>query len=181
MANFSLKVISDEIAKKIIGMKFLKNNPVYVGIPEDTTEREEDNKINTEVSDQKKVGVTNADLLFIHTNGSSVNNIPARPWIEPAIAEDKDKICKHLKNAVNNAIDGKNDQAIKDLAKAGMQAQNSCRAWPDNSKNNWEPLSAATVRERIKKGSTNPVPLVDTGELRKSITYFIDHKGTRMK
>lgn len=178
MANFLLKIVSDEIAKKIIGMRFLKDNPVYVGIPEDTTERENE---NNEINDKKKVGITNADLLFIHSNGSAVNNIPARPWIEPAIAEDKDKICKYLKQAVELAINGNEAKAIDYLSKAGMEAQNFCRSWPDNSKNNWDPLSAATISERIKKGSMNPVPLVDTGELRKSITYFIDHKGTRQK
>ena len=49
-------------------IKFLKQNEVYVGIADDTTEREEEGTKE----------ITNAELLFIHTNGSPINNIPPR-------------------------------------------------------------------------------------------------------
>ena len=42
MANFEFKESFDNFLKLRKALKFLKNNPVYVGIPEDTTERKEE-------------------------------------------------------------------------------------------------------------------------------------------
>lgn len=172
MAKFEFKETINNFMKMKKAINFLENNPIYVGIAEDTTERE---------NDEGKVSITNADLLFIHTNGSPVNNIPARPWIEPAIEDEYERISKQLKKAAKYILEGNENEAIKKLGTAGMEAQNVSRAWPNNPKNHWPPNSPAVRAEKIRKGSTKPVPLVDTGELRKSITYFIEHKGTRIK
>ena len=50
----------------------LQNAKIYIGIPEAETTR-------------NSQAVTNAGLLFIHTNGSPLRHIPARPVIEPSI------------------------------------------------------------------------------------------------
>lgn len=173
MAKFEFKETINNYMKIKKALKFLKNNPVYVGIPDDTTERNEDEK--------EKVSVTNADLLFIHTNGSPANNIPARPVIEPAIEDANERISKQMKMAAKQAMENNAEMAIKHLSLAGMQAQNASRSWFTNPKNNWPPNSPAVIAEKKRKGSTKPKPLIDTGELRKSITYFIDHEGTRTK
>ena len=77
MANSLVSVI--ESASKMHNikkaLKWTKNNYVLVGIPQKSTDRPKSNQ---------KVGVTNAELLFIHTNGSPINNVPARHVIEPA-------------------------------------------------------------------------------------------------
>ena len=66
----------DEMSKLKKGLEWMRDNTLLVGIP-DSGERKS--------KKGKKSKVTNAELLFIHTNGSPVNNIPKRPVIEPAI------------------------------------------------------------------------------------------------
>ena len=147
-------------------LKSMNENAVYVGIADDTTEREADD-----------TGITNAELLFIHTNGSPVNNIPPRPVIEPAIYDDRERLSDMMKKAAQLFFEGKEDEALKQLARTGMRAQNVCRKWFVSEKNGWPPNSPAVIAAKKKKGSTDPKPLIDTGELRKSITYFVTNKG----
>lgn len=151
-------------------LKDIKENEVYVGIADDTTEREAD-----------KDGVTNAELLFIHTNGSPVNHIPPRPVIEPAIKKDSERLTKMMKQAAQYFFEGKRDQAIQQLQLVGMRGQNVSRKWFVDPENNWPPNSPAVQRAKRKKGATNPRPLIDTGELRKSITYFVKTKHGCLK
>lgn len=152
-------------------LQFLKDTPVYVGVPENKTVRRKE--------DGEKVAITNAELMFIHTNGSPRNNIPARPVIEPAIEDDKERISKMFKDAGQTMMNQGKDAAMKKLKLIGMRAQNVCRAWFVNPKNNWPPNSPVVEARKRKKGAINPKPLIDTGELRRSIIYFVETKGGR--
>lgn len=149
-------------------MKFMKENSVYVGIPQEETTRDED-------------GITNAELLFIHTNGSPKNNIPARPVIEPAIKNDQERLTSMMKKASRLALEGDKQEAIRQLKLVGMRGQNISRAWFVNPDNGWAPNSPGVYRRKLAKGSTDPKPLIDTGELRKSITYVVETKEGRIK
>ena len=79
------------------------------------------------------------------------------------------------------AMESNEEMAMKHLSLAGMYGQNASRSWFTNPKNNWPPNSPAVIAAKKRKGSTEPKPLIDTGDLRKSITYFVDRKGTRTK
>ena len=149
-------------------MKFMKDNSVYVGIPQKEASRKEE-------------GVTNAELLFIHTNGSPKNNIPARPVIEPAIKNDRERLNTMMKKASKFAFEGNKQEAIRQLKLVGMRGQNVSRAWFVNPDNGWASNSPGVYRRKLAKGSTDPKPLIDTGELRKSITYVVVTKEGREK
>lgn len=157
------------------GLAFIKSHDVYVGIQQANDVRKESKE------NKNKVAITNAELLFIHTNGSPINNIPARPVIEPAIKDDNDRLSSMMKKAAQLALSGKFTEALTQLKLTGMRGQNVSRAWFLNSKNGWPPNSPAVQAAKRRKGSTDPKPLIDTGELRKSITYFVKGKGGRMK
>lgn len=157
----------DKVRSLVNGLRFLKENYVLVGIPQEKTDRKPED------------GITNAELMFIHTNGSPINNIPARPVIEPAIKENKEKISEHFKLAFQEAMKGNKDAAFNQLKLAGMRAQNAARAWFLDDKNGWPPNSPSVAARKRKKGSTEPRPLIDTGELRKSITFVVVKKGER--
>lgn len=173
MAKFvEVKEKSGDAEQKIKdALQFLKDTPVYVGVPENKTVRRKE--------DGEKVAITNAELMFIHTNGSPRNNIPARPVIEPAIEDDKERISKMFKDAGKTMMNQGKDAAMKKLKLIGMRAQNVCRAWFVNPKNNWPPNSPATIAAKRAKGATKPRPLIDTGQLRRSIIYFVETKGGR--
>lgn len=154
----------DILKSFVLGVKFIKDTAVYVGIQEKDSSRKEDKDI------------TNAELAYIHTYGSPINNIPARPFLQPAIEKSADQINKHMKSALVNAIEGNKNESTIELEKAGMVGQNKTRAWFVNDDNGWAPNAPSVRARKIKKGSTNPRPLIDTGELRKSITYFVKRK-----
>lgn len=162
----SFTTVVDNAKKLEAALRFQKETSVLVGIPQKKTTRLGD-------------PVTNAELLYIHSKGSPVNNIPARPVIEPAIADDHERLGKMMVQAFRLALDGQTDKAIDQLKLTGIRAQNVCRAWFLNPKNHWPPNSPRTAARKTKKGSTPPRPLIDTGELRKSITYVIEKKGQR--
>ena len=130
---------------------------VYVGIPEEKTGR-------------KEGSVTNAQLMYIHTNGSGLKNIPARPVIEPAIEApgNKEQISEELAESARAMMDGENDLALRHLKLAGMTGQNAARLWFVDPRNGWAENSPETIR---RKGSDKP--LIDTGQLRKAIIYVV--------
>jgi hypothetical protein len=139
----------------------------------------------------------------VHTNGSPLHGIPARPIIQPAV-EDPDNKAGYLEpmeRAVKHMLDGKTDAALGDLNRAGMIAQNAVRDWFTDPKNNWAPLSPRTIEARARKkyrisnykkaatkqkyrdkladyiqnGTFNP--LIDTAQLRKSMVYVVRKRG----
>lgn len=171
--------------KKLI--KDLTRKQVLVGIPEEKGER-------------SKGTITNAQLLFIHTNGSPANNIPARPVLEPAIkaSGNIEPITEELKEASVAALDGKPNETNKHLNRAGMEAQNASRAWFTDARNGWREnsknplgkflarklsealgkhitpeMSYYDVKQMYASGEGEPVPLVFYGEMRKAIIYIL--------
>jgi len=110
-------------------------------------------------------------LLYIHTNGSSLRGIPARPVIQPAIEdpENRVQILAELELAAKAAFEGKPEVVERQLKLAGTVAANAAKAWFTNSKNHWAPNAPSTIR---RKGSSRP--LIDTGALRQAITSIVD-------
>ena len=64
------------------------------------------------------------------------------------------------------------EKGVEELKKTGMFVQNKVRSWFTDSRNGWPPNAPSTIK--AKKGKSNP--LIDTGELRKSITYVVSNK-----
>jgi hypothetical protein len=180
---------SDKVKQLLSG---LAKKQVYVGIPQGADNARAAGTGNTS-------NITNAELLYIHTHGIRMQEMraemnpkvesgemtyskafqlwlhthgsplwqsPPRPVIEPAIEHDKEAIARQLKKVAQAVLNG--EDPTPELQKAGMLGQNVARAWFTNPANNWAPNSPATIRE---KGSDNP--LIDTGELRKAITYVV--------
>ena len=113
-----------------------------------------------------------AHSLYVQTHGSPAYSIPARPVLQPAIKDSRSAIGKQIAVAYRAAMHGDMAGAERGLELAGMVAQNAARAWFENPKNKWPPNSARTIKA---KGSDSP--LIDTGEMRKSITYVIRDMG----
>ena len=166
MADLTITV--DKVGQLKETHEFLRDNYILVGIPQKETTREGDS-------------VTNAELLYIHTYGSKINNnIPKRPVIEPAIRHSRDKLAEMLSQSFKYASEGDYVEAEKKLNLTGMKAQKVCREWFYDPENGWPPNSPATVARKIKKGSTEPRPLIDTDEMHKSITYVMVKEGRRI-
>lgn len=165
MINIVSKVSTTDAGLKEIqeAIKALKSHEVMIGIPEDASSRK----------DQKGTPINNAELLFIHTNGSPVRGIPARPVLEPSIENDKDRVAEMLKKAIDVAVSGKKDGVVPALEIAGQYGENIAKAWFTNPANGWKPNSEDTVKHKTKGKGGKTRPLIDTGEMRKSITHVV--------
>lgn len=137
-------------------LKELSNIRVYVGIPEEKASREGDN------------GPNNAELLYIHSKGSELQNIPARPVLEPVIEKNQPQISQLLKKAMKSGLSGDRVKMIAEFHQAGQYAENKAKAYFVDNTNGWPPNSPKTV---ARKKSNRP--LIDTGQLRKSITHVV--------
>ena len=154
----------DSGAQQIIeAIECLQKTQVLVGIPE--------------AKDARKEGeMTNAGLLYIHSNGSPKNNIPARPVIEPAIEHNKENLGELMGEAAKAAMNGDSTGANKQLEMAGMAGQNAAKDWFTNRSNGWAPVKEETQKRKAKRGATDNRPLIDTGELRNAITYTVEER-----
>lgn len=140
-----------------MSLEDLQRSDVLVGIPEEENHRDEN-------------GIGNAALLYIHTNGSPVRNIPARPVIEPAIKAEGNRqlINEQLKKAAKAILSKDAAAAESSLRRAGQIGANSAKRWFTDPRNNWAPNAPSTIR---RKGSDRP--LIDTGALRQAITWVV--------
>jgi len=141
-------------------LKELDSLQVLVGIPEDESMR-------------KDGEISNAVLLYIHSNGSPANNLPARPVIEPALEDNKERIGTIMGAATKAAMAGDSAGMKAQLEKAGMAGQNAAKDWFTNPSNGFAPLQPSTAKQKERKGADVERPLIDTSDLRNSITYVV--------
>lgn len=110
--------------------------------------------------------------LYIQSHGSPLWHAPPRPIIEPAIEAHSQELAELLEVAAEAQMSGNAAGFQQSLQRAGMQAQNVVRAWFTDSRNGWAPNAPSTIKE---KGSDRP--LIDTGSMRRAITYVIKNGG----
>ena len=176
-----LTIKTDKMDALMKGLKALKSKDVLVGVPADKTTRSDDTAMN------------NATIAYINDQGSPIHNIPARPFMRPGIKSVQDKITARFKRAALAALDGRRSGVEEELMAAGLVAQNGIK--DIITAGNFEPLALSTVRARAKRGSAgalaeiqsrdagnapnseNTRPLIDTGQLRNSISFVIRGKG----
>ena len=196
MVGASVETIQDNTAELVRALEYLRDHEVFVGVPEKNLNRGEDETIS------------NAQLLYIHThgirkfrmrrrmdefmqagavyskafemylkeNGSPAWHAVPRPVLDPAVESEKFHITEQMGKAAAAAMDGNLEETRKRMRMAGMVAQNAARAWMNRE--HIAPNRPATAAAKMKKGSTDPQPLIDTGSLRKAIIYVVRKKGS---
>jgi hypothetical protein len=126
----------------------LKDAAVFVGIPEAKADRK-----RKTIGAQKQAYITNAGLLYIHTNGSQLKHIPARPVIEPAIEAggNKLKIESLLFLAAQARLDGKKAECNRYIKMTGQFASNAAKLWFTSPLNGWPQNAPDTIRRKLGK------------------------------
>lgn len=187
-------IIQDKLTQVVGSINALVKKRVLVGIPESTAERSDDNEEGP---------MNNATLGYIHENGSPAANIPARPFLIPGVEEVEDKIADRLKKASKAAVDGKSGEVDRQFEAAGTIAEQSVKAKindgdfaplkPSTIANRRRGRGTDSMRdseieyaELIASGAqaagmslseieaaAGIQPLVNTGQLRNSITHVI--------
>lgn len=115
-----------------------------------------------------KMGVTNADLMFVHENGSHVNNIPKRPVLQMTIDYAKKELLpEYIYKACSNYISSgfKREAFEKPLKQMCIKMEGYARDIIYSNDGRLTPNAPSTIR---KKGDNHP--LFDTGQLARSIT-----------
>jgi phage gpG-like protein len=185
-----LQVKQDNLADVLKSIKSLMKQEVLVGIPDATADRDDEGD---------KGPMNNAVLGYIHDNGSPAANIPARPFLRAGIEQDKEKIEARLKKAAKAALDGDASKAEQEMHATGLIGQNAVRNKINSG--DFAPLSDRTLLNRMARpqgtgvrvgkgaeaemkrreagmspGTGDAKPLIDTGQLRNSITYVVREK-----
>ena len=172
-------------------LEALTRKEVYVGIPAENSSRPGDGSINNaeqmyihthgerrkamrdEMDAMMDTGMpySQAHKLYIREHGSPMLSIPPRPVLQPAIEDNKEYIGQLLAEAGKAILQGDAAAGETKLHNAGDFAAAAAQGWFENPQNGWPPNSPRTIR---RKGSDQL--LVDTGEMRKAITYVVRDK-----
>jgi hypothetical protein len=169
------------------GMTALTEFEILVGIPEETTERE-----NLDGTDAP---TTNAMIAYIQDQGAPEKNIPQREFMRPGIEKAMEPIVNQLNRCVNAALKDNLEGVLQALNGAGIAAERGIKnAIKEGIP---PPLSERTLKERASRGRTGAVlelearargeepgiefatPLMDTGEMLQSIKYVVRDRHER--
>lgn len=149
----------DHVAALTAALQALTKQDVMIGVPQEQTVRKEGD------------GVTNAELAYLHTNGSPLQNIPARPFLVPSFKANMAALMASQKRVFKAAVEGDKSEVNANMQKTGLIGQNAAKGWFTDPRNEWAPNTPYTI---ARKGSDRP--LIDTGALRNSIVYVIRGK-----
>ncbi|WP_368489314.1 hypothetical protein [Clostridium sp. BJN0013] len=189
-------------------LKELSNKKICIGVPqEDNTERGDvkynlthKRKIKQGSNSRTNQRITNAQLLYIHSNGVRSNSMikamqhdidSGTPYSRayeffvhehgsplfripprPVLAPAIENSKDVIAEAMKQAMKSilNNRDVSTQLGKVGMLGQNICRKWFTDPENKWASNSPLTIKQKRKNSDK---PLIDTGALRNSITYVI--------
>jgi phage gpG-like protein len=168
MAKSSVTMTKDMLAEVMSQIRELTKTEVLVGIPDANAGRDPE-------PGEKHEPISNAEIGYVMEFGMPEKNIPARPFLVPGVQDARDRIGQQLETGARKALAGDPNAADITLNKAGLTAQNAVRAKIEEGP--FVPLAPRTLAQRKKRGRTGEKPLIDTGQLRKSITYVIVEKG----
>jgi hypothetical protein len=175
MKGMEVKV--DNLLAVVESINDLVGKSVLVGIPASEAQRDDDSPMD------------NATLGYLHETGSPAANIPARPFLIPGVNDSQGTFEPELRKAAGSALDGNKKQVKAHLNSAGLIASQAVKNVLNTA--DYAPLAISTLRARARKGrngaaaelssraagnapnNANARPLVDTGELRNSITYVL--------
>lgn len=111
------------------------------------------------------VGITNAELMFIHENGSPLHHLPARPVLKMTLEYGNTLIESTMKKALKAYIQSGVTGLENELNKLCVRMENYAREIIYSNDGRLA-ANAPSVAAR-KKGNH---PLFDTGQLARSIT-----------
>lgn len=155
----AVKITFDGVNNLLAALKQVSGTQVMVGIPADEDPR-------------KGEPIGNAYLGYIHENGSTAKNIPARPFLAKGVESVKDKCINALKLAATKAMDGNTSAIEQGYNQCGLAAQAGVKN-TIVAGDNFAPLSPVTLSARARAGYSGTKPLIRTGSLLNSITYVL--------
>ena len=136
----------------------LSKYSIEIGVISEDTGREE----------TVSYGITNAELMQIHENGSPIKNIPARPVLDLTIMWTEQHLIKRVLDSIIEGVFEKNWGKVeieRELSRMCIRMENHAREIIYDNDGTLAPNSPQVAKR--KKGNH---PLFDTGQLARSIT-----------
>lgn len=149
------KDIADRVLKNIAA---IPKQRLLVGIPEEENARGEE--------------IGNAALGYIHEHGSPARNIPARPFLGPAMDEITPQAVAMLEMPTADALTKGVDVLARGYERAGLVCQAAVKK-RIVSQQGFAPLKERTIAARQRRGYKGTKALIRTGQLLNSITYVV--------
>lgn len=124
--------------------------------------------VHSKRKEKVRIGLTNAELMFIHENGSPLRHIPARPVLQMTLDYANREL---LQPTIVKCIDAFLDSGLKEsaieqeLKKLCIRMENYAREIIYSNDGRLAPNAPSVAAK--KKGNH---PLFDTGQLARSIT-----------
>ncbi len=168
MAKSGVTMKKDDVDAILKQIRMLTKQEVLIGVPDENAGRQPE-------QGEKQEPISNAEIGYLMEFGLPEKNIPARPFLVPGVENAKDKIGKRLEVGARKALTGDKDAVDIAFNGAGLVAQNAVRAKITDGP--FKELSEKTLAARKRRGRTGEKPLIDTGQLRNSVTYVIRPKG----
>jgi hypothetical protein len=121
----------------------------------------------------RKEGPTNSDIGAAHEFGSYSKHIPQRSFLRMPLHTKTNDILKLVgKQALYHLLHEDKKALLVDLGIACEQIIGE--AFDTQGFGKWAPLEPTTIKSKIGQ---NPNPLVNTSQLRRSITSKVEHKS----
>lgn len=177
--TFNLQVKVDEVANVVERVRTLTGNTILIGIPSTTAGRTD-------------TPIDNASIGYINEFGSPAQNIPARPFLRPGVQDAIPVVLPMLRKVAEGAFSKSRDKSIQAMHRIGITTASAVRRRVTTGP--FTPLADATVAARARRGRKGAIeemkrraagkaagtnlakPLIDTGALRRSITYVLRGK-----
>jgi len=152
-----VSIVSDNTKAISAAIRKMAETQVLVGIPSEKTSR--------------SGPITNAALGYIHNYGAPEANIPARPFMEPGIAEAEPENLRRMQHIATAALEGRSDAVENGFIAIGLRTAAAIKrrfalGIPP-------PLKPSTLAARRRRGRSGTTPLIDTGQLRNAISFVI--------
>ncbi|WP_186205916.1 hypothetical protein [Burkholderia gladioli] len=188
----AVKMTQDNLDAVLKSIAALVQQEVLVGVPDSTAGRKDDGQ-----------PISNAEIGYIMETGSPANNVPARPHLVPGVEHVLPAVTKQLERGVGAALDGKAEKVDQQLHAAGTLAVSSVRLTirnnippplaPSTVANRYRQRRTQGPRKAEKEyaalidagaqaagmslaeiqSAAGIIPLINTGEYLKSITYVV--------
>lgn len=169
----------DEIYKKVNELPYYA---IEIGVVSGNANRKKTEKV--------KVGITNAELMFIHENGSPIRHIPKRPVLEMTLQwANENLLHETMAKCLNRYLESNFNEKVveEELNKMCMRMQNYARKIIYSNDGRLKANALSTQIAKGKKLSNKKLneqelnkdekgnilinhPLFDTGQLARSIT-----------
>lgn len=123
---------------------------------------------DTKRKEKISVGLTNAEIMYIHENSSPIRNIPRRPVLEMTIDWCRKELMEKTINKIIEKVYDANWTIVdieNELNRMCVRMENYCREIIYSNDGRLAPNAPSVAKK--KKGNH---PLFDTGQLARSIT-----------